>query len=97
MRVDLRGYGIDLTPDLRSFAHRRLHFALGRFGASIRRADVRVYGGRTSGCSMTLSLTDGTSVHAEAADVDLHAALHAAAQRLARSIGRLRDRARLAS
>ncbi|MBM4320826.1 MAG: HPF/RaiA family ribosome-associated protein [Deltaproteobacteria bacterium] len=42
MRLEIRGLKMEVTEALRTHIERRVHFALGRYAASIDRVDVRI-------------------------------------------------------
>lgn len=91
-----------MTPALRSYAERRLRFALGRFGRRVRGVVVRFEdlngprGGADKACRLS-ARSDGGPLRVEDTDADLYAALDRAADRLgrrvARAIARRRDSA----
>ncbi len=101
MRLDIRGRNLALTPSLLDHVARRLRFALGRFGGSIRQITVRVAdvngprGGIDKRCHVHVDVA-GRTVTIEELDRDLYAAVDRAAERAGRAAERTLARVRAA-
>jgi hypothetical protein len=100
MRVELRARSITINDRLRAHAERRLRFALGRFGPSIRRVCLRLddvngpRGGVDKCCRLVVGLTQGGEVIVEDADGDLRVLLDRSADRAGRAVERRLERLR---
>lgn len=100
MTIIVRGYGIDVNPDLGGLVERRLSFALSRFGARVRAVSVSLAdlngprGGIDKKCSMQARLAPRGSVRVESRDSEVPAAIDRAATRLARAVTRAFERRR---
>ena len=96
----MRGYGIDVSPDLGELVARRLSFVLSRFGPRVSAVSVRLVdlngprGGIDKKCSIQARLVPRGSVRVENTDCDLPAAVDRAAARLARAVARALERGR---
>jgi ribosome hibernation promoting factor len=94
VKVDVRIQGIDLEDAVRSYARRRLQFALGRFGSSVGRVGVRVHdvngsrGGVDQCCHISAEVLPSGKVVVEQIDAVLFAAIDRAADRAAQAFGR---------
>jgi ribosomal subunit interface protein len=101
MQVDLRIRNTDLTNVLRSYAERRLRFALSRFGDRAGRVVVTVTElksadhGMATSCHISADIRPFGQVAAREADPDLYAAIDRAAGRIGRlftsRLGRAKD------
>ena len=100
MTINVRGYGIEVSPEVGGLVARRLSFALSRFGGRVRGVSVRLAdlngprGGIDKRCSMQALLAPRGSVRVEDTDSELPAAVDRAASRLARAISRALERRR---
>ena len=100
MTINVRGYGIDVSPEVGGLVERRLSFALSRFGGRVRAVSVSLAdlngprGGIDKRCSMQARLAPRGSVRVEDTDSELPAAVDRAATRLARAIARALERRR---
>ena len=101
MEVELRIRNTDLSTVLRSYAERRLRFALSRFGDRADRVLVTVSGldsadqGIATSCDISADIRPFGQVTARETDRDLYAAIDRAAGRLGRlfttRLGRVKD------
>ena len=101
MQVELRIRNTDLTNVLRSYAERRLRFALSRFGDRTGRVVVTVSEpespdhGIATNCHISADIRPFGQVAARETDPDLYAAIDRAAGRLGRlfttRMGRVKD------
>lgn len=100
MQVELRIRNTDLTNVLRSYAERRLRFALSRFGDHTGRVVVTVSElesseGIATNCHISADIRPFGQVAARETDPDLYAAIDRAAGRLGRlftsRLGRVKD------
>ena len=101
MQVELRIRNTDLTNVLRSYAERRLRFALSRFGDRTGRVVVTVSEfegpdqGIATNCHISADIRPFGQVAARETDSDLYAAIDRAAGRLGRlftsRLGRVKD------
>ncbi len=102
MRLSVSGDGVRVGEKLIADIHRRLKFALGRFGPAIRQVTVRVVdingprGGVDKRCRISVALhgTGSDSITVEFADADLYTAVVRACDRAERAIGRAFERQR---
>jgi ribosome-associated translation inhibitor RaiA len=84
----------DVPEEVREYAHRRLAFALRRFGHRVRQVTVRLVDqngprrGVDTRCSLTADLADGRRVFVEARAAWPFAAITAAAARLGEALRR---------
>jgi ribosome-associated translation inhibitor RaiA len=96
MRLHVKKRGTNLTPEDTATVERRVHFALGRFGHRIRRAEVLLVdsngprGGLDQHCTVHVVLAGLSPVVVEVVDVDPLTAVSRAVERVAR---RIRDSA----
>jgi ribosome-associated translation inhibitor RaiA len=103
MTISVRGYGIDVSPEVGGLVERRLCFALSRFGRRVRAVSVSLVdlngprGGIDKQCSMQARLAPRGSVRVEDTDSELAAAVDGAATRLARAVARALERRREAT
>ena len=107
MQVDLRIRNTDLTNVLRSYAERRLRFALSRFGDRAGRVVVTVSElqsadqGIATSCHISADIRPFGQVAARETDPDLYAAIDRAAGRIGRlftsRLGRAKDEVQRAS
>ena len=94
MRLQLTAHGIELTPELREYVQRRIHFALGRFSRRIERLWVRlseVDGPRVSldkWCTIRVDAGLSQVVVVSERQDDIHAAVALAVDRSARTVER---------
>lgn len=101
MRLDIRGRHLPLTPAIHAHVARRLHFALGRFGASLARVAVRVTdvngprGGVDKRCQILVD-APGRRITIDEVDRDLYVAIDRAAERAGRATERALARLRAA-
>jgi ribosome-associated translation inhibitor RaiA len=100
VNVEIRTRGFSLTPGLRTFAERRVEFALDRYGERIARVRVTVAdvngpkGGEDKSCRVEVRLRGGRAVRTAAADADAYAAMGAAVHRAGRAVARALERER---
>lgn len=100
MQIHTHTRGFDLTEGLSQHLRRRLDFALGRIGGSVRRVVVRLYdvnaarGGIDKRCRLQLHLADGGEVVVQDTRSDLYEAISAAIERAARALNRRSGRLR---
>ena len=100
MKIVIRARDLELTPDLRDRVRRRTLFALGRLGPAVRTVDVTLAdvngprGGVDKLCRMRIKGDHLPAVVIEATDVELGAAIDAAAERAGRTVVRARERRR---
>ncbi|MBK9032880.1 MAG: HPF/RaiA family ribosome-associated protein [Myxococcales bacterium] len=100
MKIVIRTRDLDLTPELLDRVRRRAQFALGRLGPAIRGLDVTLAdvngprGGVDKLCRMRVRGDDLPTVVVEATDLELTAAIDAAAERAGRAVVRARQRRR---
>lgn len=103
MKIEVRGPTFSGSDALRAHAQRRLGVALGRFGAHVVRATVRLTdlngprGGVDKRCHVSLRVRRGGRTHAIELDErshDAYAALDSAADRVGEALSRAMDRAR---
>ena len=98
MEVEIRMVDIDHVDALRAYLRRRVRFALGRFSRSVRRVTVRVASGTAEDVGaqvqITVTLLSGQRILLIERAADLHAAIDAAVDRLARTITRRMERIR---
>ena len=100
MTISVRGYGIDVSPEVGELVERRLSFALSRFGGRVRAVSISLTdlngprGGIDKRCSMQARLTPRGTVRVEDTDSELPAAVDRAATRLARAVARALERRR---
>jgi ribosome hibernation promoting factor len=103
LTISVRGYGIDVSPDVGGLVERRLSFALSRFGPRVRAVSVRLVdlngprGGIDKKCSIEARLVPRGSVRVEDTDSELPAAVDRAAARLGRAVARALERGREAA
>ncbi len=102
MRVEVRSRGIEGGRELTDYVRRRLGFALGRFGDSIRRVHVRIEdvngprGGLDKRCMVTATGNGFDERAVEVHDVDVRGAVNQAASAMGRAISRALDRSHVA-
>ena len=100
MRVEVRSRGIEGGRELTDHVRRRLAFALGRFGDSIRRVRVRIEdvngprGGMDKRCVVRVSGNGFDERVVEVHDVDVHGAVNQAVSAMGRALSRALDRFR---
>jgi ribosome-associated translation inhibitor RaiA len=100
LTVNVRGYGLHVSPEVGGRVERRLSFVLSRFGGRVTAVSVRLKdlngprGGIDKRCSMQARLAPRGSVRVEYTDSELHAAVDRAAARLARAVARALERRR---
>jgi ribosome-associated translation inhibitor RaiA len=94
----VRGERRDTAEALREYAHRRLSFAVRRFGHRVRHLMVRLVDengprrGVDSRCSITADLVDGSQLFVESTTAWPFAAITLAAGRLSEALRRDTDR-----
>jgi hypothetical protein len=94
MRFQLTAYGIELTPDLREHAQRRMYFALGRLAEHIRRVSVRLgdvngpRGGLDKSCTVSIETGLGAPIIVRERQSNIHTAVAVAAERAERLLAR---------
>ena len=97
MKIEIRGLPSGAPEEIRSYAERRLRFALGRFAGGVERVVVRFWdangprGGVDKECQMRARLIGGGEVLVRDVDADRHVVIDRAADRLGRAVGRLLD------
>ena len=98
MHIDIQTQSFALTQALRSYAERRLRFALTRADNHVRRIVVRLSdingprGGEDKRCQLQVSLEGMPDVVVEDTEADLYFAIDRAAGRAGRSVMRKLDR-----
>jgi ribosome-associated translation inhibitor RaiA len=98
--ICVRGYGVEVGPELGRLVERRLSFALSRFGGRLRAVSVSLTdlngprGGIDKRCSIQARLSPRGTVRVEHTDSELPAAVDRAATRLARAVARALERRR---
>ena len=101
MQVEVRIQGTDLADAVRSYAARRIHFALWRFAPRVGRVQIRLSdvngtrGGVDQCCHISADRLPSGKVVVEQVDADLFAAIDRASERVGqvfqREIQRVRD------
>jgi len=92
MQIQIIARNLELTPSQREIVERRLAFALGRFGARIRRVEVVLVdengprGGVDTTCRMSARIAPRGEVRAEVTDTGIEVAVGRAAQRISRRV-----------
>ena len=98
MQIDIQAQSFALTHALRSYAQRRLRFALSRADNHVRRIVVRLSdingprGGEDKRCQLQVLLAGLPDVVVEDTEADLYFAIDRAADRAGRSVMRKLDR-----
>lgn len=95
MRIELRGASAGATNGLRSYADRRLRYALSRFAPRIGRVVVRLAEagpGIDKECRVRIRLLPHGELFARDGDVEWQAAINRAAGRVERAMARFVDR-----
>ena len=102
MDVEVRIQGTDLGDAVRTYAVRRMRFALGRFSSRVGRIVVRIYdvngtrGGIDQCCHISAELLPSGKVVVEQIDADLFVAIDRAVERMSEAFRREILRARQA-
>lgn len=100
MTIAIHARGFDLTDGIHDHVHRRLQYALGRFGDRLTRVAVRLSdingprGGVDKRCLVTVGVPGQHDIVARASKTDLYAAIDLAAQGAGRSLGKRLKRLR---
>ena len=96
MKITVHNYNADLAEALRSYAERRLKFALDRFGGRVDEVTVRVSGDgpEENNCRISTEVSPLGRIAVEENDADLFAAIDRAAGRMGRLFGSELKRAR---
>jgi putative sigma-54 modulation protein len=100
MKVEVRVQGTDLADAIRSYAARRIRFALGRFAPRVGRIVVRlsdlngVRGGVDQCCHISAEILPTGKVVVDRIDADLFSAIDGASERVARAFSREIQRTR---
>ena len=100
MQLQIVARNSELTTSQREIVERRLGFALGRFGARIRRVEVLLTdvngprGGVDKTCRIVARIVPRGEVRVEAADVGVEAAVSRAAERISRRVSTELERRR---
>lgn len=100
MRLEIRRQSIEIDDEVRSHVERRLAFALGRFRTRVSRVTVYLAdlngpkGGVDKSCRMVAHLGRSGPVTVEDRDAELSPLIDRAADRLARTVQRVLERAR---
>ena len=103
MRIDIQARNFSLSDDLRSYADRRLRFALACYGDHIRQVVMRLSvindqcGGADTRCHLQLVLDGLPDVVVEDAEADLNVAIDRATERSGRTLMRMLERQLTAS
>jgi hypothetical protein len=102
MEVEVRIQGTDLADAVRSYATRRIHFALGRFAPRVGRIVLRisdtngVRGGIDQCCHISAELLPSGKVVLDQVDADLFSAIDRACDRAGQAFRREIQRTRQA-
>lgn len=94
MRLHIRARNIELTETLKHYIERRLQFALGRFGRTIRQVTIRLSdvngprGGRDKSCHVEVRLIPDDRIIVGDTQSDLYAAINGAIERAVRAVSR---------
>jgi ribosome hibernation promoting factor len=94
MEVEVRIQGTDLADAVRSYANRRIRFALGRFASRVGRIIVRisdingVRGGVDQWCHISAELPPSGRVVSDQVDADLFNAIDRASDRVGQAFTR---------
>ena len=100
MLIELRKRNVPVESETREWIERRVHFALARFAARIRRVAVSVSdingarGGTDKQCRLRISLIPKGEVLVEDVDLSVEAVVANAVERAARSVARWLERHR---
>lgn len=100
MEIDVRIQGTDLADAVRTYAVRRIRFAVGRFGARVGRIVIRISdvngtrGGVDQCCHISAELLPTGKVVMEQLDADLFTAIDRAAERVGQAFRREIERTR---
>jgi ribosomal subunit interface protein len=98
MQIEIRTRGIETTNELRQHIERRIHFALGRFGAEVSSALVRLddingpRGGVDKRCHIVVVGARVGALTVDELDADVIAVVDRALDRAARSVRRSLER-----
>ena len=96
LELEIRMVDIDRVNALRAYLRRRVRFALGRFSPSVRRVTVRMANETAEDLGtevqITVALFSGGRIVLRERAADLHGAIDAAVNRLARTITRRIER-----
>ena len=93
MRVELRVRNTDLADAMQGYIEQRLGVELGRFGEQVGRVRVKISGlngprgGTKKGCRISADYGAFGRVAVREVDLDLHAAIDRAAERIGRLLG----------
>jgi len=100
MKLQIVARNLELTDAQREIVERRLGFALGRFGARIRRVEVLLTdvngprGGVDTMCQVVARIAPRGKVRAEVTDVGVEVAVSRAAERISRRVSTELERRR---
>jgi putative sigma-54 modulation protein len=100
MEVEVRIHGTDLADAVRTYAARRIRFALGRFASRVGRIVVRlsdingVRGGVDQCCHISAELLPSGKVVLDQIDADLFSAIDRASERVGQAFRREIQRTR---
>jgi len=103
VNIEIRGRGVELSPELEQHADKRLHFALSRFSNRIRAVKVLIEdtngprGGVDKRCALTVKLDHGDELRVEDESHDVASLIDHAADRLGRLVARELERQREAA
>lgn len=99
MKLQIHAPGVDVTPEVYSYAERRIQFALGRFSPRITRLDLYLSdengpqrGGVDKSCRLIVKLSPDGMLAVQDCDADLRTLINRAVERLARSVQRELER-----
>ncbi len=102
MQIEVRSRRGTVTPSIRQWAERRIRFAVGQFGAQVRKVrgvlsdENGPKGGVDKRCQLEARCGDLGVILAEVRDTDVYAAISRAAERLGRRVRTAVERKRAA-
>jgi ribosome-associated translation inhibitor RaiA len=97
VRIELRGRAVEVTAALRPHAERRVRFALGRFGAAVRRVSVQLddvngpRGGVDKRVRVVVGLASSGEVIIEDESASLPTLFDRSVERAGRAVARVAD------
>lgn len=99
MKINIRSK-IKITDAIKDYLEHRLHFALSRFGESVRHVAIRISdlngpkGGVDMQCKILVTLSDGRQLALKEDREDLYVAIDRIMERTGRSVTRSLDRSK---